>query len=170
LFAWSKSGHLDHMSNDPHPLNDDTPVRIRAIVRNMLTLLRRITDFAKHESKTVPSATGYYPITLLADAKGNVLCDEAGVPIIVRAPVDVLGIAPEGFGDDDGPRVVFVQPNQQVKRVEAAKIAATSVSTLKRAEAKGELRAVKVSERDTSYFMADLNAWVMRRTLANDRR
>jgi hypothetical protein len=36
------------------------------------------------------------------------------------------------------------------------------VSTLKRAEAKGELRAMKVGDRDTAYFMADLNAWMMR--------
>ena len=95
------------MSDDPHPLNDELPVRIRAIVRNML---QRITDLAKHESKAVPSATCFYPITLLAEAKGNVLCDEAGVPVIVRAPVDVPGIAQDAIGDGDDPRVVFAHP------------------------------------------------------------
>jgi hypothetical protein len=150
-----------------HPLNDDTPVNIRAIVSNMLTLLQRITNLAKHESRTVPSQTGFYPIALLADANGNVLCDEAGVPVVVRAPLDLLGIAPDGIDAQGGPTVIFAQPNRLVKRAEAAKTAATSTSTLKRAEAKGELRAVK-GDRETSYFMADLNGWMMRRILPRD--
>jgi hypothetical protein len=151
-----------------HPLNDATPVNIRAIVSNMLALVQRITDLAKHESRTVPSQTGFYPIALLADASGNVLCDEAGVPVVVRAPVDVLAIAPDGISDQGGRTVLFAQPNRLVKRAEAAEHAGTSTSMLKRAEAKGELRAVKVGDRDTAYFMADLNGWMMRRILPRD--
>jgi len=132
------------MSNDidpqplpaDHPLNDATPTWVHAITRAMLSLLKRIADTAAHESKTVSSQTGFYPITLLADAKGNVLCDEGGVPVVVRAPVDVLAIA------SDGRTVFFGQPNKLVKRSEAAGIAGTSTSTLKRAEANGELCAL----------------------------
>jgi hypothetical protein len=29
-------------------------------------------------------------------------------------------------------------------------------------EEEGELRAIKVSDRDTLYFMADLNAWIFK--------
>jgi hypothetical protein len=83
----------------------------------------------------------------------------------VRAPLDVLAIAPEGIDGQGERTVVFAQPNQLKKRSDAAEIAATSVSTVKRAEARGELRAFKVGERDTSYLMADLNAWMLRHTL-----
>jgi hypothetical protein len=145
-----------------HPLDDDTPVRIHAIVDNMLKLLCRIVAVAKHESKTVPARTGFYPITLLANANGDVLCDETGVPVVVRAPVDVVAISLNGVPGDSGRAVIFAQPNELKKRSEAAKFAGTSVSTLKRAEAKGELRATKVGNRDTSYFMADLNAWTFK--------
>ena len=158
------------MSNDidpqplpaDHPLNDATPTWVHAITRAMLSLLKRIADTAAHESKTVSSQTGFYPITLLANAKGDVLCDEAGVPVVVRAPVDVLAIA------SDGRTVFFEQPNKLVKRSEAARIAGTHTSTIKRAEANGELRAVKVGERDTSYFMADLNGWMLKRLLPDE--
>jgi hypothetical protein len=145
-----------------HPINDPTPTWVHAVTGAMLSLLKRITDTAAHESKTVPSQTGFYPITLLADAKGNVLCDEAGVPVVVRAPVDVLAIAP------DGRTVFFAQPNKPVKRSEAAEIAGVSISTLKRAEANGELRAFKIGERDTSYLMCDLNGWMFKRLLPDD--
>jgi hypothetical protein len=145
----------------PHPLDDDTPVRIHAIVSAMLGLLKRVVDTASAEAKTANSATGFHPITLLADGAGNVLCDADGVPIVVRAPVDIMAI------DTDKRTVLFAQPNQLVKRGDAAQIAATSTSTLKRAEGKGELRAVKVSTRDTSYLMADLNAWMLKRVRAD---
>lgn len=151
-----------------HPLNDDTPVSILALVGNMLELLRRITALAKHESKSVPSQTGFYPITILADANGNVLCDPDGVPVVVRAPLDVLALAPGGLPGHEGHRVIFAQPNELKKRSEAAKFAGTSVSTLKRAEAKGELRATTLSDRDTSYFMADLNAWMLKSVLKDE--
>jgi len=49
-----------------------------------------------------------------------------------------------------------------VKGAEGVEIAGTCVSTLKRNEVKGELRAMTVGERDTAYFMADLNAWMLR--------
>jgi hypothetical protein len=149
---------------DVHPLNDDTPVRIHAIAEAMRALMQRIAKLAAHEAKTVPSQTGVYPIALLANAEGAILSDENGVPIVVRAPVDVLAFDPTHR------TVVFAQPNQLVKRSEAAKIAGTSVSTIKRVEANGELRALKVSERDTSYLMADLNGWMLKRLLANDER
>jgi hypothetical protein len=144
---------------EPDVLNDDTPVRIHAIVSAMLGLLKRITDAAAHEATTHKSVSGFYPITLLADAEGNVLCDQDAVPVVVRAPVDIMAI------DTDNRAVVFAQPNQLVKRSEAAQIAGTSTSTLKRAEGNGELRAVKISARDTSYLMADLNGWMLRRVL-----
>jgi hypothetical protein len=75
---------------------------------------------------------------------------------VVGAPVDVLAISLNGIPFQGGRTVLFTQPNQLVKRAEAAKIAGVSTSTLKRAEVDGELRAIKVSERDTSYFMFDL--------------
>ena len=145
-----------------HPLEDDTPANIHAIVSNMLALLQRITDLAQHESKTVPSQTGFYPITLLAKANGDVLCDQAGAPVVVRAPLDVLAI---GIDEQGGRSVIFGQPIQLKKRAEAADIAGTSISMLKRAEANGELRAFKVGDRDTAYLTADLNGWMLRRGL-----
>ena len=123
----------------------------------MLGLLDRLCAVAKYEAKSSPSLTGFYPITMLADASGNVLCDETGTPIVVRAPVDVLAIGP------DDRSVVFAHPNQLVKRSKAAEITSASTSTLKRAEANGQVRPIRVSERDVSYFMADLNGWIMRR-------
>jgi hypothetical protein len=144
-----------------HPINDTTPTCVHAITTNMLELIRRICQLARHEARSTPSQTGFYPITLLADAKGNVLCDEAGVPVVVRAPLDILAI-----NLSPGERaVVFEQPNKMVKRSEAVRISGTSTSALKRAEAKGELRAEKVGERDTSYLMADLNGWMWKRLL-----
>ena len=134
-------------------------------MQNMLALLKRIVKLAAHEAKTVPSQTGFYPIALLANAKGDVLCDENGVPIVVRAPLDVLAI-----DQTPGNRTVtFVQPNDLVKRSKAAKHAGVSVSTIKRAEANGELLATKVGERDTSYMRADLNWWMMKHLLPRDK-
>jgi hypothetical protein len=145
-----------------HPLDDDTPTNIHAIVSNMLALIRRITDLAKHESKTVRSETSFYPIAILANANGDVICDQDGVPVVVRAPLDVLAI---GIDEQGGRTVLFAQPNKLVKRAEAADITGMSVSALKRAEVKGELRAAKPGGRDTSYLMADLNGWMLRRIL-----
>jgi hypothetical protein len=151
----SPSFNVRSLSPD-HPLNDNTPSYIHAITRNMLGLLMRLTAMAKFASEKTPSRTGFYPITLFFNAKGDVLCDEDGVAVVAVPSWDMLAVDPK-----DG--IIFIQQaNQLVKRAEAAEIAGTSVSTLKRAEVSGELRAVKVSERDTSYFMADLNAWMMR--------
>jgi hypothetical protein len=33
---------------------------------------------------------------------------------------------------------------------------------------KAKLRAIKVSDRDTSYFMADLNAWMFKRAMKGE--
>ena len=147
-----------------HPLNDPTPTWVHAVTDAMLALMRQMCQVARHEAKQTASPTGWYHVGVLVNADGMMMCDEKGVPLVVPSPQFVMAIDPT-----PGNRtVVFAQPNQLVKRSEAAKIAGTSVSTIKRAEANGELRAEKVSERDTSYWMADLNGWMLRRSLAND--
>src|SRR5262249_41508185 len=139
-----------------HPLNDPTPTWVRALTTAMLALMRRMASVAKQEAARSASVSGWYGVTVFVKADGFLLWDKDGVPVITPAPCDVMAIDPSNNA------ILFAQPNQLVKRADAAKLAATSESTLKRAEANGELRATKVGERDTSYYMADLNAWMMR--------
>jgi hypothetical protein len=145
-----------------HPLNDPTPVWVRAVTKAMLKLMRRMAAVAREQATQSPSRTGLYAISVLVSAEGGLVCDCNGVPVIVPSPLEVLAVDPEKDA------VVFSQLNQLVKRAEAAKIAATSGSTLKRAEANGELRPFKVGDRDTSYLMIDLNGWIFKRAMKGE--
>ena len=89
------------------------------------------------------------------------MCIEDGVPIVLPSRQYVAAI------DLESRAVLFAQPNELVKRSEAARLAGVHVSTVKIAERDGELRAEKVGDRDTSYWLADLNAWMLKRALAD---
>jgi hypothetical protein len=140
-----------------HPLNDPTPTRVHAMTDAMLVLMRRLCKSADDAAKQTPSPSGLYHVGVIVDADGMIMYDEKGVPIVLPSPQIVMAIDPANHA------VLLAQPNELVKRSDAAKYAAVSTSTLKRAEANGELRAFKVGERDTSYWMADINGWIMRR-------
>ena len=143
-----------------HPFNDPTPTRVHAVTEAMLALMQRMCEIARHASQQpdTSSPSGWYHVGVLVNAEGMMMCNEDGVPIVLPSPQYVAGI------DPDTRSVVFVQLK---KRSEAAEFAGVSVSTLKRAEANGELRAEKVGDRDTSYWIADLNAWMLKRTLGD---
>jgi hypothetical protein len=144
-----------------HPLNSTIPENIRAIVDTMLALLMTMHEAARHQHATAPHPTGIYPVTLLIDAAGNVVGDEQGLPVLS------IPLVFAGFDHKDVPR--FEHPDQLIKRSDAAKLAATSTSTLKRSEGMkpGELRPVKVSMRDTSYNFHALREWMLRRARGN---
>ena len=154
---------MDHTARKD-PLNDDTPTCIHAIVETMLALLMSMHGCARHQHATAPHPTGIYPVTLLINAEtGDVIVNEP------NEPVQTIPLVFVGFNEKGAP--LFEHPDQLVKRSHAAQLAATSPSTLKRAEGNGpgKLRPVKVSARDVSYNLTELRAWMQRRSRAAPR-
>jgi hypothetical protein len=144
-----------------HPLNSTIPENIRAIVETMLALLMTMHEAARHQHTTAPHPTGIYPVALLIDAAGNLVGDEQCLPVLS------IPLVFTGFDEKGTP--LFDHPDQHIKRSDAAKLAAKSLSTLKRSEGTepGQLRPIKVSARDVSYNLAEFREWMLRRAPGN---
>jgi predicted DNA-binding transcriptional regulator AlpA len=112
---------------------------------------------ARHAARHNPTHEGIYPVALLMDAKGNVVCDERGMPVVTLVPLNVVSI--------DGRTVCFEYIEQMASPKTVASIADVHVATVNRAVKAGELpKPAQISSRRVAHHMADVRLWLAKRT------
>ena len=133
-------------------LPDDAVDGMRALSR----LFAAMVKAARHAARHQPTNEDVYPIALLMDAKGNVVCDEQGMPVVTQVPLNVVSV--------EGRKVYFEYIEQMASPKTVASIADVHVATVNRAVRAGELpRPVQISSRRVAHHLADVRHWIARK-------
>jgi predicted DNA-binding transcriptional regulator AlpA len=133
-------------------LPDDAVDGMRALSR----LFGAMVKAARHAARHQPTNEGVYPVALLMDAKGNVVCDEQGMPVVAQVPLNVVSV--------EGRKVYFEYIEQMASPKTVASIADVHVATVNRAVRAGELpRPVQISSRRVAHHLADVRHWIARK-------
>jgi len=125
-------------------------------LRTFFEVFKAMARAARHASKHHPSHEGIYPVALLMDAKGNVIC-ENDKPIVTLVPLNVVGL---------GDRSVYFEYTEQMASPKTvASIADVHVATVNRAVKSGDLpKPAQISSRRVAHHMADVRMWLAKRT------
>lgn len=125
-------------------------------VGRVLQVFKVMIRAARHQAKRQPAPSGIYPVTVLMDAGGDIICDDAGVPIVVIPPLAVAAT---------GDRTVeFYHPDQRLSPRQAADLAGVHKATLQRAINAGELpKPIQISSRRVVHSLTDIQDWFAKR-------
>jgi predicted DNA-binding transcriptional regulator AlpA len=126
-------------------------------LRTFFQVFKAMARAARHAAKHHPSQEGIYPIALLMDANGNVICDEQQKPIVTQVPLNVVAL--------EDRKVFFEYTEQMASPKTVASIADVHVATVNRAVKSGDLpKPAQISSRRVAHHMADVRMWLAKRT------
>ena len=126
-------------------------------LRTFFQVFKAMARAARHAARHRPTPEGIYPIALLMDAQGNLVCDEQKKPIVTLVPLNVVTL---------GDRTVYFEYIEQMASPKTvASIADVHVATVNRAVKAGELpKPAQISSRRVAHQMADVRAWLAKRS------
>ena len=108
---------------------------------------------ARKEHRKRPSPSGFYPVTLIMDGDGNVMCGKDGRPIVVVPPLSVAGLDPNERS------MQFYHTEQLVAPKNVAAYADVHVATVHRAVKDGDLpKPLQISSRRVGHRLLDVHA------------
>jgi predicted DNA-binding transcriptional regulator AlpA len=129
---------------------------MRSMACALSRLFAAMVKAARHAARHQPTNEDIYPIALLMDAKGNVICDEQGMPVVTQVPLNVVSV--------EGRKVYFEYIEQMAVATCTSAIEATVFGDVNRAVRAGELpRPVQISSRRVAHHLADVRHWIARK-------
>lgn len=135
------------------------PDQAAAAMRLFSRLFTAMLRAARHEARRRPTHHGLYPIALIMDGNGNVVCDDHGNPVVTLVPLTVADISDR--------TVSFEYAEQFASPKTVAALADVHVATINRAVREGQLpKPARISSRRVAHHLADVRHWIAQRTAA----
>jgi predicted DNA-binding transcriptional regulator AlpA len=131
---------------------DDVAEGVGAVMR----IFQAMVGAAKRQAKCHPTHDGLYPVTVIMNASGEIMCDEAGEPLVVIPPLTLARTSDT--------TAEFFHTEQRLSPKQAAEIAGVHKATLQRAVNGGELpKPTAISSRRVVHRLTDIQDWIAKR-------
>lgn len=122
----------------------------------VMRIFQAMVDAARYQAKRRATPDGLYPVTVIMNSNGEIVCDDAGKPLVV--------IPPLALARTSDTTAEFYHPDQMLSPKEAAAIAGVHKATLQRAVNANELpKPIRISSRRVGHRLVDLQNWFAKR-------
>ena len=136
----------------PRTIPDDLAEGIDQVMR----IFQAMGNAAQHQAKKQPTHDDLYPVTVLMNAAGEIVCDDENMPLVVIPPLTVACT--------DDKTVEFFHTEQMLSPKKVAAYADVHKATVQRAVINGELpKPTKISSRRVAHRLADVQDWFAKR-------
>ena len=136
----------------PRTMPDDVAESVDYIMRIFQAMMRA----AQHQAKKQPAHDDLYPVTLIMNGAGEIVCDDQGMPLVVIPPLTLA------YTDEK--TVTFFHTEQRLSPKRVASLADVHVATVKRAVYDGHLpKPDRISSRRIAHRLVDVQDWLAKR-------
>jgi|RhiMethySRZTD1v2_1073278.scaffolds.fasta_scaffold1982819_1 predicted DNA-binding transcriptional regulator AlpA len=132
------------------------PDDVADCVDQVFRILQTMVKAARHQSKKKPTHDGLYPVTVIMNGAGEIVCDDQGKPIVVIPPLSIART--------DEKTVSFFHTEQMLSPKNVANLVDVHKATVQRAVNDGQLpKPVQISSRRVAHRLAHVQEWIANR-------
>jgi hypothetical protein len=136
----------------PRTMPDAVAEGVDYIMRIVQAMMRA----AQHQAKVRPTHDGLYPVTLIMNGAGEIVCDDQNMPLVVIPPLTLA------FTDEK--TATFFHTEQRLSPKRVAAMADVHVATVRRAVYDGQLaKPDPISSRRIAHRLVDVQDWLAKR-------